>query len=137
MGLCSDADPDVQDWATFALAGLTVGSPGIRDALLDVARGAAAGPAAAQAADALASRGHRRVLPVPVHALARDDVADTWVRAAARMPDPMLAPVLERLASTGWADRVARDGDGAPMVQVPAAAIAAVGGSVPRGRSSD
>lgn len=130
--LCSDEDPDVQDWATFALTGLKVDSPGIRDALLDVARGAAAGPAAAQAAEALAGRGDRRVLPVLMHALTRDDVADTWVRTAAKLPDPVLAPALERLASTGWADRGASGRERTSMEHVLAAAIAAVGGSGPR-----
>jgi HEAT repeat protein len=117
-----DPDPDVRDFAVFALGvNRDVDTPAIRDALLQRLDDDEA-DTAGEAAVALARRGDRRVLPALKERLARADVGNLWVEAAAELADPVTLPALLALWHAGWAKDDARP-------QVLLEAIQACGGA--------
>lgn len=98
-----DEDAGVRDWAAFGIGLTGVGTPQVRRALHRLL----AHPeedAAGEAAVALARLKDRTVLPELLRQLARDDVGNLWVEAAAELFAPEALPLLERLAAGGWTD---------------------------------
>jgi HEAT repeat protein/PBS lyase HEAT-like repeat-containing protein len=102
LGLMSDSQKEVRDWATFTLGvQYEVDTPRIRDAL--VARLDDPGAeTAGEAAVALAKRGDPRVYDVIAAALARPDAGNLYVEAAAELGDPRLHRLLCGLKARGW-----------------------------------
>jgi hypothetical protein len=99
-----DANPDIRDWATFALGvQRDVDLPEVREALMARLTDEEA-DTAGEAAVGLARRGDARVLPRLRSELADPEVGNLWVEAAAELPDPSLLPLLHRLKSGGWQD---------------------------------
>lgn len=96
--LLRDPAPDVRDVAALAFQVVRADSAHIRDELLALT--GVGGEGGAEAAVALAERGDVRVVPVVRTNLEREDVGNIWFEAAAALPDPVLLPVLRRLAET-------------------------------------
>ena len=102
IGLTSDSDDDVRDWATFGLGSqMERDTPEIRDALLrrtsdedDDTRG--------EALVGLAVRHDPRVVESLIRELSSDSVGRLAIEAAKEIADPRLRPVLEELRS--WWD---------------------------------
>lgn len=98
-----DGDPGVRDWAAFGIGLTGVGTAEVRRALHRLL----AHPeqdAAGEAAVALARLKDPSVLPELLRQLARGDVGNLWVEAAAELAAPEALPLLERLAAIGWTD---------------------------------
>lgn len=99
-----DVNPDIRDWATFALGvQREVDLPEVREALMSRLADEEA-DTAGEAAVGLARRGDARVLPRLRSELADPEVGNLWVEAAVELPDPSLLPLLHRLKSVGWQD---------------------------------
>ncbi|MGE0818354.1 MAG: HEAT repeat domain-containing protein [Dehalococcoidia bacterium] len=104
----ADPEPDVRDFAVFALGvNRDVDGPALRDALFERLDDNGAGTSG-EAAVALARRGDRRVLPALTRHLAHEDVGNLWVEAAAELGEPTLLPALLSLRDAGWAQDDAR-----------------------------
>lgn len=101
--MLQDDDPDVRDWAAFALGTRENDTPQLRDALAHLLFDAAE-DTAAEAAYALARRKDPRVLPVLERALLEPASGRLYLEAAAALGDPALLPVLEEVRRRGLAD---------------------------------
>lgn len=102
VGLTSDPDSDVRDWATFGLGSLLeVDSPAVRDALaarIDDPEGDISG----EALVGLAVRGDQRAAGPLLHLLQDPRCGNLIVEAAAALASPALLPALRRLKEFGW-----------------------------------
>lgn len=96
-----DPCEDTRDWATTALHLLEVDTPQVRMAFFRALDDDGA-DTAGEAAVGLASLGDARVLDRLMVELAKDDVGNLWVEAAARLADPRLLPLLLALKANGW-----------------------------------
>lgn len=97
-----DTEPDIRDWATFALGvQRDIDSPQLRDALMRRLADEDS-DADGEAAVALARRGDLRVLPVLLAQLDDLVVGNLWVEAAAELAHPSALPALLRLRDAGW-----------------------------------
>lgn len=99
-----DEDPGVRDWAAFGIGLTEIDTVDVRRALHRLLKNPEE-DAAGEAAVALAQLKDRSVLPELLQQLARDDVGNLWVEAAAALAAPEALPLLERLAVSGWTDR--------------------------------
>jgi methionyl-tRNA formyltransferase len=109
--LSADRDPEIRDWATFALGTLAAqDSPALRDAL--VARLADASPdVRIEAVHGLALRGDARAVEIAVELLEHDErggsrwtrhaLVEAAIRLAALSGDPRFAPHLPEV-DDGW-----------------------------------
>lgn len=105
IGLCTDSDPDVREWATFGLGwSATPDGDDVRRALWDRTRDVEPG-VREEGARGLARRRDARALPLVRELLARDEVHTHTFKAAAYLADPSLLPLLDGFDPT--ADGVA------------------------------
>jgi HEAT repeat protein len=106
IGLSSDIDPEVRDWATFGLGTLSdADGPDVRAALLARAEDAHH-EARAEALFGLAVRHDPRAVPHLIRALRSPLVGGLEVDAAAAAADPRLLPALWALQQSGATDEV-------------------------------
>lgn len=101
IGLTSDPDPQVRDWATMGLSGLDADGDAVRDAL--AAR--LADPDSDTAGEALvglALRNDPRAKPVLLSWLQEANPGSLVVEAAAELGDPAALPFLLHLRQHGW-----------------------------------
>ncbi|WP_328849579.1 HEAT repeat domain-containing protein [Micromonospora zamorensis] len=94
IALCTDSDPEVREWATFALGwSTTADGDDVRRALWDRTRDVEPG-VREEGAWGLARRRDARALPLVRELLAQDAVHRHTFQAAAYLADPSLLPLL-------------------------------------------